>query len=100
MSTHSFIVIAAAIAALALSGAIGAQTAASPKNPARAALSELDRQADALFTAAEKRNWNGAKLALDAARAGVDTLRTSVFEGSYADTGGQLDALYIARHRL
>jgi hypothetical protein len=100
MSTRSSIAIAAAVAGLALPGAIAAQTPPGPANPARAALGELDRQADALFAAAEKRNWDRAKVALDATKTGVDRLRTQAFEGPYADAGGRMEALYTARHRL
>jgi len=90
--------LAAAIAMLATSCAAIAQTA--PSNPARAALAALDRQADALFAAAAKRDWTGAKLALDSAKSAVDVLRTQRFEGAYADAGGRMEALYAARHRL
>jgi len=98
MTIRSLLVTAAALIGLALAGAGAAQTA--PSDPARAALRELDRQANALFAAAEKRNWDGARLALDAAKAGADALRTQAFEGPYADAGGRMEALYAARHRL
>jgi hypothetical protein len=75
-----------------------AQTA--PSNPARSALAALDRQADALFAAAAKRDWTGVKIALDGAKGGVDVLRTQAFQGAYADAGGRMEALYAARHRL
>jgi hypothetical protein len=55
VAAPSFLAVVAAIAALALPGAVAAQTA--PSNPARAALAALDRQADALFAAAAKRDW-------------------------------------------
>jgi hypothetical protein len=100
MSSRFFVAIATAIALHVLPGAITAQTASAPANPARAALAELDRQADALFVAAEKRNWDGAKRALHATKAGVDRLRAQAFEGPYADAGGRMEALYLARHRL
>ena len=89
----------AAVAAIfaAPSAAFGQAT---PSNPARAALAALERQADALFAAAAKRDWTGAKIALDGAKGAVDVLRTQRFEGPYADAGGRMEALYAARHRL
>ena len=90
--------LAAAAAILAAPSASIAQAA--PSNPARAALAALERQADALFAAAVKRDWTGAKIALDGAKGAVDALRTQRFEGPYADAGGRMEALYAARHRL
>ncbi len=98
MMARMLLALAAAAAVLAAPAAAFAQAA--PSNPARAALAALDRQADALFAAAARRDWTGAKIALDAAKGGVDALRTQRFEGAYADAGGRMEALYAARHRL
>jgi len=67
-------VLAAAAAILAAPAAI-AQIA--PSNPARAALAALDRQADALFAAAARRDWTGAQVALDGARSGTSSKATA-----------------------
>jgi hypothetical protein len=77
-----------------------AQPKPAAPNPARATLATLDRQADALFAAAAKRDWTGAQIALDGAKGSVDALRTNAFVGAYADAGGRMEALYAARHRL
>ncbi len=90
--------LAAAASILAAPSVVIAQTP--PSNPARAALAALERQADALFAAAAKRDWTGAKIALDTAKDGVGVLRTQRFEAAYADAGGRMEALYAARHRL
>jgi hypothetical protein len=98
MMARMLLALAAAAAIFAAPSAAIAQSA--PSNPARAALAALERQADALFAAAAKRDWTGAKIALDTAKGGVDVLRTQRFEGAYADAGGRMEALYAARHRL
>jgi hypothetical protein len=98
MMARMFLALAAAVAMLAAPSAAVAQAA--PSNPARAALAALERQADALFATAAKRDWSGAKIAVDGAKGAVDVLRTQRFEGAYADAGGRMEALYAARHRL
>lgn len=100
MTRRILLVLAAAAAVLAAPCLAVAQTAAAPSNPARVALATVERQADALFAAAAKRDWTGAKIALDGAKAAVDALRAQAFEGAYADAGGRMEALYAARHRL
>jgi hypothetical protein len=92
--------LAAAAAVLAAPCPAAAQTATAPSNPARAALATLDRQADALFASAARRDWTGARIALDGTKTAVDALRAPAFEGAYADAGGRMEALYAARHRL
>jgi hypothetical protein len=98
MMARMLLALAATAGILAAPSAAIAQTA--PSNPARAALAALERQADALFAAAVKRDWTGAKIALDTAKGEVDVLRTQRFVGAYADAGGRMEALYAARHRL
>lgn len=98
--TRSLLAVAALIVSLALPGAGSAQTATRKPNPARVALGQLERQADTLFVAAEKRDWAGAKVALDGTKSGVNRLRSADFEAAYADAGGRMEALYTARHRL
>ena len=98
MMARMLLVLAAAAAILAAPSAAVAQ--ATPSNPARAGLAALERQAEALFAAAARRDWTGAKIALDGAKGGVDVLRTQRFMGAYADAGGRMEALYAARHRL
>ena len=101
MPMRPFLFLAAAtLATVALAGAALAQTRPGEAGFAHWALDELERQADALYAAGAKRDWSGAKIALDGARAGVDRLRTDEFESSYADAGGRMEALYTARHRL
>lgn len=100
MTHRILLVLAVAAAVLAAPCLAIAQTAAAPSNPARVALATLDRQADALFAAAAKRDWTGARIALDGTKAAVDALRAQSFEGAYADAGGRMEALYAARHRL
>ena len=85
-----------ALAAMILAAPVAASAQTAPSNTARAALAALERQGDALFAAAAKRDWTGAKIALDAAKGGVDVLRTQRFVGAYADAGGRMEALYAA----
>jgi len=94
--------LALAVAAAILAAPSAALAQAAPSNPARVALAALEGQADALFAAAARRDWTGAKIALDGAKGPVDVLRTQRCEGPYADAdaGGRMEALYAARHRL
>ena len=73
---------------------------AAPSNPARAALAALERQADALFAAAAKRDWTGAKIALDNAKGAVDVLRTQRFEARTRTPAAGWRRACAARHRL